>query len=125
MLQMGRHRPGGRAAGIDVVMIDAQPRLADKGEGGAPPRSKAGRKGKLDAGDARARRRGHIRAGEGYDDLAECDFVVEAATEKQELEARRSSASSTRPPAPGAILASNTSSISITLLGAQTKRPSG
>jgi 3-hydroxybutyryl-CoA dehydrogenase len=57
-----------------------------------------------------------------YAVLGECDFVIEAATEKQDLklEIFRKLDEAARP---GAILASNTSSISITLLGAQTKRP--
>ena len=54
--------------------------------------------------------------------LANVDLAVEAATENQELkiEIFRKMDEAV---APGAILASNTSSISITLLGAQTKRP--
>jgi 3-hydroxybutyryl-CoA dehydrogenase len=49
-------------------------------------------------------------------------MVVEAATENQELKKKifRDLDAAAKP---GAILASNTSSISITLLGAQTKRP--
>ena len=54
--------------------------------------------------------------------LGECDFVVEAATEKLEIKTEifRDLDRVTRPEI---ILASNTSSISITKLGAQTKRP--
>jgi 3-hydroxybutyryl-CoA dehydrogenase len=54
--------------------------------------------------------------------LAECDFVVEAATEKFEIKTEifRDLDRLTRPEI---VLASNTSSISITRLGAQTKRP--
>ena len=53
--------------------------------------------------------------------LAECDFVIEAATEKFEIKTEifRDLDRVTRP---GIILASNTSSISITKLAAQTKR---
>ena len=54
--------------------------------------------------------------------LAGCDFIVEAATEKFEIKAEifRDLDRVTRPEV---ILASNTSSISITKLGALTKRP--
>ena len=54
--------------------------------------------------------------------LSECDFVIEAATEKFEIKTEifRDLDRLTRP---GIILASNTSSISITKLAAQTKRP--
>jgi 3-hydroxybutyryl-CoA dehydrogenase len=48
--------------------------------------------------------------------------VVEAATENQELK-KKIFSDLDQAVKPGAILASNTSSISITLLGAQTKRP--
>src|SRR6202050_3787348 len=54
--------------------------------------------------------------------LAGCDFVIEAATEKLQIKAEifRDLDRLTRPET---ILASNTSSISITKLGALTKRP--
>jgi 3-hydroxybutyryl-CoA dehydrogenase len=54
--------------------------------------------------------------------LADCDFVVEAATEKIEIK-KEIFAELDRICRPEIILASNTSSISITKLGALTKRP--
>lgn len=54
--------------------------------------------------------------------LAECDFVIEAATEKFDIKAQLFRDLDGICP-PGVILSSNTSSISITRLGALTKRP--
>jgi 3-hydroxybutyryl-CoA dehydrogenase len=54
--------------------------------------------------------------------LAKCDFVIEAATEKFEIKRQIFAELDTILPA-GVILASNTSSISITRLAAQTRRP--
>jgi 3-hydroxybutyryl-CoA dehydrogenase len=65
---------------------------------------------------------GLIRPCARYEDLEGCDFIIEAAPEREELKldifARLSQC--TRP---NAILASNTSSISITKLGSRTNRP--
>ena len=81
-------------------------RLADKGR--LTPEQKA-------AADA-------IRFVGGLDSLAEADLVIEAAGEKPEikLEIFRAADAVARP---GVILASNTSSISITRIAAATKRP--
>jgi 3-hydroxybutyryl-CoA dehydrogenase len=54
--------------------------------------------------------------------LADCDFIVEAATERFEIKAQIFAELDRLLPA-HVILASNTSSISITKLAAQTKRP--
>src|SRR5206468_4781197 len=78
-------------------------------------------KGKLDAA-ARVSAMERIRIADGYAGFADCDLVVEAATENQELK-KKIFQELDKAVKPGAILASNTSSISITLLGAQTKRP--
>src|SRR5438105_4233911 len=109
-------------AGLDVVMVDARPELAEKGVARVRTTlDKLVGRGKLDAAaaDAIVKR---IRAAAGYPDLAACDFVIEAATENQEL--KLGIFREIDKVAKGdAILASNTSSISITLLGAQTRRP--
>jgi 3-hydroxybutyryl-CoA dehydrogenase len=55
-------------------------------------------------------------------DFASCDFVVEAATEKEELKRSLFRTLDEVVP-PGRILATNTSSISITRIAAATKRP--
>ena len=110
-------------AGIEVVLVDAQPSFAEKGKkriGAALDRLV--QKGKLGAED-REQILSRIGVGEGYHGaFADCDVVVEAATENQELK-KKIFSDLDQAVKPGAILASNTSSISITLLGAQTKRP--
>jgi 3-hydroxybutyryl-CoA dehydrogenase len=63
-----------------------------------------------------------IKTGEGMDLFADCDLVVEAATENEELK-RKIFAGLLPSLKPGAIIASNTSSISITRLAAVTDRP--
>ena len=63
-----------------------------------------------------------IHPSKSYADLKDCDFVVEAATEKEEIKKEIMKAVS---PVlkPEAMIATNTSSISITRLGAATDRP--
>jgi len=72
--------------------------------------------------DDRASALKRIEAVVDRDRLADCDFVIEAATEKFEIKTEifRDLDRIVRP---DIILASNTSSISITKLGALTKRP--
>jgi 3-hydroxybutyryl-CoA dehydrogenase len=109
-------------AGVDVVMVDADQALAEKGKAKiAAGFEKLVQKGKLDAA-AVAGALAKIQPAGSFAAFADCDLVVEAATENQELKKKifRDLDAATKP---GAILASNTSSISITLLGAQTKRP--
>ena len=72
--------------------------------------------------EAKASALSRIRPVTDRGELSDCDFVVEAATEKFEIKTEifRDLDRLTRPEI---ILASNTSSISITKLAAQTKRP--
>jgi 3-hydroxybutyryl-CoA dehydrogenase len=109
-------------AGLDVVLVDAQPMLAEKGKKKIEAQlDKLVQKGKL-AAEERQKVAARIRPAETLSAFADCDVVVEAATENQELK-KKIFADLDKAAKPGAILASNTSSISITLLGAQTKRP--
>jgi len=109
-------------AGLEVIVVDASRELAEKGVGKVfSTVDKLVQKGKLEAPVAQALK-ARIQSSGDYEALAGCDLVVEAATERQDLKMeifRRMD----RAAKPEAILASNTSSISITLLGAQTKRP--
>ena len=63
-----------------------------------------------------------ISTAESYDGLSDCDLVIEAATEKEEVK-RKIFAALCPSLKPEALVASNTSSISITRLAASTDRP--
>ena len=76
----------------------------------------------LISGDEEKAARARISAALSLDALADCDLVIEAATEKQALKKEIFSALSKSLKA-DAIMASNTSSISITGLAASTDRP--
>jgi 3-hydroxybutyryl-CoA dehydrogenase len=109
-------------AGLEVIMLDAQLALAQKA------RAKIGdvlaklvAKGKLDSGARDATLERLTPAGD-YAALAACDFVVEAATENEPVKLKIFEEME-KAAKPGAILASNTSSISITKLSSVTKRP--
>jgi 3-hydroxybutyryl-CoA dehydrogenase len=110
------------AAGIDVVMIDVSDAAVAKGVttiGASLERLV--KKEKLTAAgrDAALAR---VRGGTAHALLNEADYVIEAATERLalKLELLRSIDAAARP---GVIIASNTSSISITQLAAVTGRP--
>jgi 3-hydroxybutyryl-CoA dehydrogenase len=64
----------------------------------------------------------HIKPAETYDDLANCDLVIETATEKEDVK-RKIFSDLCAALKPDAIVATNTSSISITRLAASTDRP--
>ena len=63
-----------------------------------------------------------ILPAESMDDIGDCDLVIESATEKEDVKKKIFSALC-RSLKPGAILATNTSSLSITRLAASTDRP--
>jgi 3-hydroxybutyryl-CoA dehydrogenase len=111
-------------AGKDVVLADVSAAFVEKGLGVV--RKNLGRqveKGKIGSEAAEAAL-ARIVAATDVAAFADADLVVEAIVEnesvKRDLFARLDAAAK-----PGAILASNTSSISITRLGAATKRPEG
>jgi 3-hydroxybutyryl-CoA dehydrogenase len=108
--------------GHAVLLVDANAELAEKG------RARLGKsldrlveKGKMDAKDRDAIL-GRVKACGSTSDLATADIVVEAATENMDLKIKIFQAADAAMK-PGAILASNTSSISITKLAGATKRP--
>ena len=78
-------------------------------------------KGALEDG-ARKAALDRIHGSADMDALADCDLVIEAAVENEEIK-RKIFQQLTRNLKPDAVVASNTSSISITRLGASTGRP--
>lgn len=108
--------------GHQVVLVDISREVAERGKGKiAGSLDKLVQKGKLTA-EARDGLLARIAPAGEYAALSDCDLVVEAATENQELK-KKIFIEIDRALAPSAILATNTSSISITLLAAATKRP--
>jgi len=109
-------------SGFEVRLIDvAQPMLDRARRTIEKSLAKFVEKGKLAAADRDAVL-GRLTTATSVEDLGEADYVVEAIVEDAETKRTlfRSLDSLTRP---DVILASNTSSISITLLGAATRRP--
>lgn len=109
-------------AGIDVILVDAAPDFAQAGIGKIKKQlDRLVEKGKLE-GPARDNTLSHLKAGGGHRDLSECDVVIEAAPEKEDLKLAifKSLGEVCKD---DAILASNTSSISITKIAAASGRP--
>jgi 3-hydroxybutyryl-CoA dehydrogenase len=109
-------------AGFSVTMQDISEAFAAKGVATIDKNLQRGvDKGKMTA-EEKAATLGRIRTTTKLEDLAACDIVIEAATEKWEVKKQIFEILDAQCK-PGAILASNTSSISITKLAAVTKRP--
>ncbi len=109
-------------AGIDVLLHDITPERIEKGI--STVGSGLGRQvtsGKITE-DARNTALGHVKAANAVADLGACDLVIEAATE-DEATKKKIFASVCPVLRPDAMLATNTSSISITRLAATTDRP--
>lgn len=109
-------------AGFQVTLIDAAPAALDRARTGIEKSlAKFVEKGRLSPGERDAAL-ARLTTGGGPDHLADADYVVEAIYEN--LDAKRDLFQRldgiTRPEV---VLSSNTSSISITVLGAATKRP--
>jgi 3-hydroxybutyryl-CoA dehydrogenase len=109
-------------AGFEVTLIDAAAPALERARASIEKSlGKFVEKGRLTAADRDAAV-ARLQTGTSLNTLSDCDYVVEAIFEdlqaKRELFARLSQV--TRP---DVILSSNTSSISITLLGAATTRP--
>ena len=109
-------------AGLQVVLCDVEQRFLDRGmETIRKNLDREAAKGKLTAEDAAAAL-GRVEGVLDRERLAGCDFAIEAATEKFDIKTQVFRDLDRILPK-DAILASNTSSISITKLAAQTQRP--
>src|SRR5579859_7399940 len=109
-------------AGFDVVMNDV---TADRLKSGmATINGNLSRQvvKKAITEDARKQALGRIALAESMDGLADCDLVIESAVEKEDVK-RKIFHEVCALLKPDAIVASNTSSISITRLAASTDRP--
>jgi 3-hydroxybutyryl-CoA dehydrogenase len=108
--------------GYNVVLCDVEQQFLDRALGTiARNLDRELAKGKITAGD-KAAALGRIATVTQRGKLADCDLVVEAATEKFEIKTEIFH-DLDRLTRPEIVLASNTSSISITRLAALTRRP--
>jgi 3-hydroxybutyryl-CoA dehydrogenase len=108
--------------GLDVVAVEADAARVEHGRGLVErSTSRAVARGKLADGD-RQDLLARIRFTEGFDDLAPADLVVEAIPERLDLK-REVFARLDAVVAPTAILATNTSSLSVAEIAAATRRP--
>lgn len=109
-------------SGYDVTLVEVEQRLLDRGlDTISKNLDREVAKNKITA-EQKSAALGRIRGSLSRKDLAQSDFVIEAATEKFDIKAEifRDLDEICRPEI---ILASNTSSISITKLAAVTERP--
>ena len=109
-------------SGVHVVMVDVAEAAVLRGLSAVTQSlDRLHKKEKITTADKNAAL-ARIKGTTSYDALKRCDFIIEAATENEELKVRilKEADELARP---GAILASNTSSISITKLAAVTTRP--
>jgi 3-hydroxybutyryl-CoA dehydrogenase len=108
--------------GIDVTMVDVAQPAVDRGlKAVAGSLDRLVKKDKLSEADRDAAL-ARIHGSTSYDDLKDLPLVIEAATENMDLKVRILQQLDALL-GPDAIVATNTSSISITKLAAATKRP--
>ncbi|MCW8086765.1 3-hydroxybutyryl-CoA dehydrogenase [Sabulicella glaciei] len=109
-------------AGLPVAMVDINPAALDKALGTIAKNMERQIGRRLITAEDRDAALGRITTSTDYASFGETDFVVEAATEKEAV--KREVFKALCPHLkPTAMVASNTSSISITRLGASTDRP--
>ncbi len=109
-------------SGLNVIMNDIKDEFVEKGLANITKLlSKSVEKGKMSAADKDAVL-GRIKKSVSLSDMADADFVVEAATENEPIKFKIFQ-DLDNICKPGVILSSNTSSIPIGRIAAQTKRP--
>jgi len=109
------------AAGYPTVVKEVSDEFLKKGIGSIEKSlGKFVEKGKLTA-DQRTETLGRLKGTTKFEDLADCDIVIEAITENLQVK-RETYATIDRIVKPGAIFASNTSSLVITEMMTATKR---
>jgi 3-hydroxybutyryl-CoA dehydrogenase len=109
------------AAGLDVLMVDVSEAALDRGLAALNSSlERLVKKGKLESAE-RDLVRSRVRGSVHYADLASADLVIEAATENLDIK-RRIMHEADAAMRKEAILATNTSSLSITALAAATAR---
>ena len=109
-------------AGIDVRVTDVNDEALQRGREAIERNlSRQVARGKIREEDKDAALR-RIQMGLDYTQFADCDMVIEAATEKEEIK-REIFKKLTPNLKPDALIATNTSSISITRLASSTDRP--
>ncbi len=110
------------ASGYSTILWDANPAALEHGHRAIQARLEQGvAKGKIEAG-ARDATLGKLSAASSLKDFSRCDLVIEAVIEQFEAKAALFKGIDAVL-APHALIASNTSSISITRMAASTSRP--
>ncbi len=108
--------------GMDVMLTDVSLENAEKGKAGiAKSLARLVAKEKMTQADADALLARITPAGD-YAGLSDCDLIIEAATEREDIKAKIFEAAG-KVLKQGAIMASNTSSIPITRMAAQSPDP--
>ena len=109
-------------AGFDVIMLDLTPEAIDKGMKSVQRvLQRDVEKKRLDQAKADAALK-HLTTSTSYPDLKDCDLVIEAASEDERI--KKEIIKKLCPVlGPDAYIATNTSSLSITRMGAQSDRP--
>jgi 3-hydroxybutyryl-CoA dehydrogenase len=109
-------------AGYDVLLHDVSPDRVKAGLATINGNMARQASKKVITEDQRKTALGRIKPAESLQELADCDLVIESATEKEDVK-RKIFAELSPLLKPGATIATNTSSISITRLAASTDRP--